>query len=228
MAMVSAIGGGLRDLNIFNGKPGGRAIYMRARTAAFRPTSFKFENVVVLADGEHNRWDGIMELDGRDVGPEDGAGIRNVDVVGLRGAQAVGGGDRPYIWLRQVVNFKAVNLALDRGKQEKNALIRVSNLSDTILLSNLKADGLWYDYTIERDAAVVEETIGLKWICQSTVSGILTSGLWVSSKNVTGAAAVALGLIPGGGCYLAPSCGFSVFGSLHNRPYLNLGGDVRG
>jgi hypothetical protein len=80
-----AVGGGLKNLNIAKatGKYGGKAIYMKARAATHRPTEFKFENLIISAEGYSSNpkrldvWDRIMHVDGTAVSDENGYGLRN-------------------------------------------------------------------------------------------------------------------------------------------------------
>ena len=218
LASSSAVGGGLRDLTIYkaakNGaNNGGRAIYLRARASSYRPTDFKFENVLIAAEASgsmfKDEWYHLIHLDGRDCGPDVGAGIRNCKFLNVRAGIAQGD-PVPTVLLQQVVGFSAQNLQLDEGGGGK-VTVKVTDLCDTVNFLGVSIGGtLWFD-----------ESVGAGvngWLCRTTISGKLTKSLLIESLSVQGAASVFAATVQ-----LCQGSRFAVLGTIGGQPQLMLG-----
>jgi hypothetical protein len=214
-----AVGGGLKNLNIAKatGKYGGKAIYMKARAATHRPTEFKFENLIISAEGYSSNpkrldvWDRIMHVDGTSVSDENGYGLRNTTVMNLRCAH---GRDEVYFLLQQVTSFATFNLhadaagAADAEGNEILPTLKFTDACESIRLIGCGVTGtLWFDSS-------VGTVFGTSTIvpCQTIVSGKFKVKVQVDTTNVIGAALVTTDELD-----LVAGCPLAIIGATSNN-----------
>ena len=186
----SALGGGLKNLNIYKGTNyhGGSAIYVLARNDAHRPTEFNFENVLISGDHNDHAWDHAIHLDGRKCGTAGGIGIRNFRLEKFRGSS--GRIPNENILIEQVSHFQATAVALESAGNGAEAGITVKYGCSDINIHAAEVGGNFiFDETTGNIQNYTGSGTNLR-SCPVTIAGTYLVSFQVNSNLVTGVATV--------------------------------------